>query len=257
MATTAMAGVGAGNYARHGLVDAPTASLLAGVGACTAAVGARAAGRFGGSRYAGLFRPAFGAILLALAPGIITKKSMGADKDTRARIRTLQEAVDKAGLFQFTKRQFGNFSLDPAKHPGLLVSGGVGGFTQGFAAFGGGLIQTYYMANFMSPDLIQHQIIGTSLAASAIVNTLAARIYIVSRHVHFPTAAALGGVGAASLVMCTSVTLDVSEAKMRQVFGAFLLVSSGLMLKRGLPDVVKVARGARLGGAREGAGKKR
>jgi len=29
------------------------------------------------------------------------------------------------------------------------------------------------------------------------------------------------------------------------------------MLKRGLPDVVKVARGARLGGAREGAGKKR
>lgn len=225
--TTVLSTIGTVSYLDRGLVDAPVALALGAVGSATSFAGVLAAQRLDNAAVGRCVKPALGVFLLCLAPTMYFRRRQSAGSSS---VEDIMNARSKLGLFRFYQQQFSERHNVDA---GLIISGGIGGLTQGFAAVGGGLIQTSYMTK--NTDMNQHVIIATSLAATNIVNFFAASQYVRRRLVHTPTVGLVGAIGGCSLVACSYFSVKFPEEKLRTVFAAFLALSSALMIRSSLP----------------------
>ena len=197
---------------------------------------------------------------------------------TNSHPRLLTQRRHEQGLAAYTKHQFTSFDTNNAL--GLGSFGAVGGFTQGFAALGGGLIQTFYMNSFCN-DMCQHRwvvmsvarrgagwtevkriedylwlglltpltvpspphsIVATSLTATTIVNMVAASIYVRQGLVCKRSVALVGGVGGIALVGSSYLALKVPEREMKTAFAGFLVFSSAMMIRKGWSAVRRLWR---------------
>ncbi|GMH56772.1 hypothetical protein TrRE_jg4205, partial [Triparma retinervis] len=110
-----------------------------------------------------------------------------------------------------------------------------------FAALGGGLIQTFYMSSFCK-DICQHSIVATSLAATTLVNLVAASIYLSQGLVCKRSVLLVGGVGGVALVGSSYMALKVPEKQMKTAFATFLVLSSAMMIRKGMPALRRLAK---------------
>ena len=137
--TTVLSAVGSVNYLDMGLVNVPAVLLLSTSGIATTFLGAAAARKVGRSRFADLLKPGLGLVLLGLAPNVLKRGEGRGEGEGGGGATELMERRKDEGFIDYTMNQFRDF--DRSNVMGLAGFGAVGGFTQGFAALGGGLIQ--------------------------------------------------------------------------------------------------------------------
>ncbi|GMI45198.1 hypothetical protein TrCOL_g3343 [Triparma columacea] len=237
--TTVLSAVGSVNYLDMGLVNVPAVLLLSTSGIATTFLGAAAARKVGRSRFADLLKPGLGLVLLGLAPNVLKRGEGRGEGEGGGGATELMERRKNEGFMDYTMNQFRDF--DRSNVMGLAGFGAVGGFTQGFAALGGGLIQTSYMSSFCK-DICQHSIVATSLAATTLVNLIAASIYLHQGLVCKRSVMIMGGVGGMALVGSSYMALKVPERQMKTAFAAFLVVSSAIMIRKGVPALRRFAK---------------
>ena len=102
-------------------------------------------------------------------------------------------------------------------------------------------LQTSYMSSFCK-DICQHSIVATSLAATTLVNLIAASIYLHQGLVCKRSVMIMGGVGGMALVGSSYMALKVPERQMKTAFAAFLVVSSAIMIRKGVPALRRFAK---------------
>lgn len=102
-------------------------------------------------------------------------------------------------------------------------------------------LQTSYMSSFCK-DICQHSIVATSLAATTLVNLIAASIYLRQGLVCKRSVMIMGGVGGMALVGSSYMALKVPERQMKTAFAAFLVVSSAIMIRKGVPALRRFAK---------------